>query len=79
MELNIIDYLTNVISQLTSRHHISCNSMKFLLLVIGLMIYTYILRSFSLPLTYLNFPYLSFAMRPGMGIHQKLRHLRGGQ
>ena len=36
MELIIIDCLIDIISQLTSRHHISWNSMKFLLLVIGL-------------------------------------------
>ena len=41
MELNIIDYLIDIISQLTSRHHISWNSMKYLLLVIGLNLYVH--------------------------------------
>ena len=33
---------------------------------------------FFIPLTYLNFPYLSFAMQAWVvGIHKKFRHVRG--
>ena len=68
MELNIIDYLIDIISQLTSRHHISRNSMKYLLLVIGLIIYTYILRSIftTSHISIFSLPFICYA---GLGIH----------
>ena len=75
MELNIINYLIDIISQLTSRHHISWNYMKFLLLVIDLIIYTYILKSFF-PTSHISKFSLPFICYAGEGIHQKFRRAR---
>ena len=68
MELNIINFLIDIISQLASRYHISWNYMKFLLLVIGLIIYTYILKYFfpAYHISKFSLPFICYA---GLGIH----------
>ena len=77
MDFNIINYLIDVTSWLASRHQISWNSMKCPSLVIGFIMYTYILRS-HLPTSHISrfsSPFIPYA---GLGINSTISTYAGG-